>query len=50
MNAHIETDDLTDTGVIRFQVALNVATARFVSHFTRDLKTDEPADLEQVAA
>jgi hypothetical protein len=31
-------DELTDTGVIRFQKAADLATARFVSHFVRDLE------------
>lgn len=42
-------DELTETGVIRFIAAQDLATARFVSHFTRDLKTEEPADLEVAA-
>jgi hypothetical protein len=28
-------EDLTATGVIRFQAAASMATARFIAHFTR---------------
>jgi len=47
-----EHDELTDTGVIRFQRADELATARFISHFLRDLKTEDSPDLlpQQVAA
>lgn len=34
-------DELTDTGVIRFQTAQDMATARFVTHFTRDLSAQD---------
>jgi hypothetical protein len=43
-------DELSETGVIRFQAACDLATARFVAHFIGDLKTEDPADLSQVAA
>lgn len=43
-------DELTDTGVIRFLNASDLATARFVSHFTRELTTEELAALLKAAA
>jgi hypothetical protein len=41
-------DELTGTGVIRFQAAADKASARFVSHFIRELSAAESADLMRV--
>lgn len=44
-------DELTETGVIRFQTAADLATARFVSNLTpRLLTTEELAALLKAAA
>jgi hypothetical protein len=44
-------DELTDTGVLRYQEATDLATARFVSHLMpRELTTEELAALAKAAA
>lgn len=43
-------DELTDTGVIRFQEAASQSMARFVSHFIREPELPEPSALSKVAA
>jgi hypothetical protein len=42
-------DELTDTGVIRFLDAQNLATARFIAHFTREADLPPPSALSKVA-